>query len=409
MTVAFPAVMTPALQRQNPRAPRALVIAALLSALVGAAPEAQAGGSPRNTLIVDFDDTLVRTQPLYDDAKRELAELAKSAGLDPTETLAAFDAEQRRTIAKLGFSRERFPSAMKAAVAGLGGDAELAKRAYAIGDAVFERRARNYPHAEALLSTLKQAGWNVIVLTKGDTDVQRTRVFSSGLVDHLDAVEIVSSKRASTYRNLIKKYDLDPERVWVAGNSLRSDVLPAIEAGVAADRAVLLTSRASWAHERAEGAELPPDARTATSLADVGTQLGFSRLEQPARTRERTRDPLVRDIRRVLTADLLKPRYRARPLAGADRATGHCYVAVEALYHLEGGPSSQLKPHTIRHEGEPHWFLRDGAGKVRDPTASQFKTPVPYDRGRGCGFLTGDKPSARAREVMRRVEALRRL
>lgn len=56
----------------------------------------------------------------------------------------------------------------------------------------------------------------------------------------------------------------------------------------------------------------------------------------------------------------------------------------------------------VSHEGEPHWFLRNADGHILDATASQFKTPVPYEKARGKGFLTL-KPSKRAQEVMNRV------
>lgn len=104
----------------------------------------------------------------------------------------------------------------------------------------------------------------------------------------------------------------------------------------------------------------------------------------------------------TLTRDLLRPSYRAKVAAGANPLTGHCYVACEAIYHLCGGKDSGLRPQTIQHEGGPHWFLRDADGSVVDPTAAQFSTPVPYENGRGCGFLTRE-PSKRAQVVIDRI------
>jgi hypothetical protein len=88
---------------------------------------------------------------------------------------------------------------------------------------------------------------------------------------------------------------------------------------------------------------------------------------------------------------------------------GNCYVTCEALYHLlndaikrNGGPRRFWKPETVRHEGDVHWYLVAPLlnNMVLDPTASQFKTPVPYHKGRGRGFLT-KKPSKRARALMK--------
>lgn len=87
------------------------------------------------------------------------------------------------------------------------------------------------------------------------------------------------------------------------------------------------------------------------------------------------------------------------------RRRGNCYVCVEALYHLLGGKEAGWVPHTVRHEGDVHWFLArnddhpEGPTMILDPTASQFKTPPPYHLGRGRGFLTL-APSKRARALM---------
>lgn len=97
----------------------------------------------------------------------------------------------------------------------------------------------------------------------------------------------------------------------------------------------------------------------------------------------------------LLTDDLRLPKYRG----SLNPLTGHCYVASEVEYHLNGG-----KPMFVRHEGEPHWFvMRDG--EVIDHTAAQFNTPVPYHRAKGKGFLT-KRPSRRAQSVLDRLIAV---
>ncbi len=106
----------------------------------------------------------------------------------------------------------------------------------------------------------------------------------------------------------------------------------------------------------------------------------------------------VGDIRNVLSEDLLKPQYK-----GSDHCMkGHCYVASEALYHLLGGKEAGWTPHHVQHEGGPHWFLKHAGGRIIDPTSDQFKTPVPYHKGQGGGFLT-DFPSERTRGVLERM------
>lgn len=79
---------------------------------------------------------------------------------------------------------------------------------------------------------------------------------------------------------------------------------------------------------------------------------------------------------------------------------GDCYPAAEVVYHAAGGKKAGLTPAQVEHEGQSHWFVRGEHGKVYDPTADQFKTPVPYEEAVGRGFLT-KKPSRRGRAMAR--------
>lgn len=99
---------------------------------------------------------------------------------------------------------------------------------------------------------------------------------------------------------------------------------------------------------------------------------------------------------------------------------GNCYVTCETIYHLMGGAAAGWVPHTVRHRGDVHWFLRrrswwDEASpplikkgwnyfEIFDPTAQQFPVddPPDYSKSRGRGFLTKG-PSRRARELMDRM------
>lgn len=108
-------------------------------------------------------------------------------------------------------------------------------------------------------------------------------------------------------------------------------------------------------------------------------------------------DALVAQIRAQLTDDLLSRREARKPRRTP--TAGHCYVASEALWHLTG---QTFRVYRIRHEGSSHWFLRTPGGRVVDPTADQFATPVPYDQARHAAFLTR-APSGRTQILVGRV------
>jgi len=88
--------------------------------------------------------------------------------------------------------------------------------------------------------------YRLMLLTKGDLFDQESKLARSGLGEFFSAVEIVSTKNASTYRAIMMRHAIVPDRFVMVGNSLRSDVLPALEAGALA---VHIPYEMTWAHE----------------------------------------------------------------------------------------------------------------------------------------------------------------
>ncbi len=88
--------------------------------------------------------------------------------------------------------------------------------------------------------------YRLMLLTKGDLFDQESKLARSGLGEFFDAVEIVSKKDASTYRTIMTRHAVAPEQLVMVGNSLRSDVLPALDAGALA---VHIPYETTWAHE----------------------------------------------------------------------------------------------------------------------------------------------------------------
>ena len=91
------------------------------------------------------------------------------------------------------------------------------------------------------------ANFRLMLLSKGDLFDQESKLARSGLGEYFGAVEIVSEKNASTYRTIMRRHAVEPERFLMVGNSLRSDVLPALEAGA---MAVHIPYELTWEHER---------------------------------------------------------------------------------------------------------------------------------------------------------------
>ena len=89
----------------------------------------------------------------------------------------------------------------------------------------------------------------LLLVTKGDLLDQERKLAQSGLGDLFDAVEIVSDKRPETYRAVFARHGTGADQGLMVGNSLKSDVLPVIEAG---GWGVHVPHPLTWAFEHAD-------------------------------------------------------------------------------------------------------------------------------------------------------------
>lgn len=144
--------------------------------------------------------------------------------------------------------------------------------------------------------------------------------------------------------------------------------------------------------------------RSAVTGLSAGRGTGAQRIESlPAPRASRVHDAKVARVVAAIRANLgphvLRSDWRQHRPVNAAPSWGCCYVASEAAYHALGGAKSGLRVMHVTHEGAPHWYLTTADGRVVDPTADQFSSPVPYGQGRGKGFLT-IAPSKRASSLL---------
>jgi putative hydrolase of the HAD superfamily len=104
----------------------------------------------------------------------------------------------------------------------------------------------------------------LILITKGDLLDQERKLAQSGLGAYFDAVEIVSDKTPSAYSEIFKRHNIAPESALMAGNSLKSDVLPVLDTGA---WAVYVPSDLTWALEVAQAPINHPKFRQITRLS----------------------------------------------------------------------------------------------------------------------------------------------
>jgi len=144
-------------------------------------------------------------------------------------------------------------------------EVDVASRVRAAAGSVFDQDPAVKPGARRMLRDLRRQGYRLALLTKGDRGVQEKRVASSGIRDLFDVIHIVPDKTPAAIRAVMDELGTEPESTWMVGNSIRSDVMPALAAGL---KAIWIDAHV-WEHERAGGEVVDERVYVADTLEDI--------------------------------------------------------------------------------------------------------------------------------------------
>jgi putative hydrolase of the HAD superfamily len=197
---------------------------------------------------LDADDTLWHNEPLYTSTREQFRTLLARYESDAVLDDRLHEVELRN-LEHFGYGVKGFVLSMiETAIELTGGRLESADVSTIIQ---WGRQMLCSP--VELLDGVKEAVedlaniYPLILLTKGDLLHQETKLARSGLGGLFKGIEIVSEKDAHVYRSVMNRYAVPANRFVMVGNSLRSDILPALQAGA---HAVYVPYDISWAHER---------------------------------------------------------------------------------------------------------------------------------------------------------------
>ena len=217
------------------------------------------------TIGFDADDTLWQNETFFRLTQaRFLQVLADHAA--PDHLAERLEAAERRNLAYYGFGVKGFTLSMiETAVEVTEGRVPGAVIAdlIALGRELLEHPMELLPHVRATVTALA-AGYRLVLITKGDLLHQEKKLAQSGLGDLFDGVEIVSDKTETTYRTAFARHGTGADQAMMVGNSLKSDVIPALEAG---SWGVYVPHEHEWAYEAAEA---PVAHRRFHAITDLG-------------------------------------------------------------------------------------------------------------------------------------------
>ena len=217
------------------------------------------------TICFDADDTLWHNERYFRDVQAHFTGLLKDFA-DPQDLAARLLDAERRNIQHYGYGIKGFTLSMIETALQITENqvpGHVIAELVAMGQEMLQHPIELLPGAEDAIHALAP-DHDLLLITKGDLLHQEKKLAQSGLGEMFDGVEIVSEKSAELYRGIFTGRGIEPGTAMMTGNSLKSDVNPAIEAGA---WGVYVPHGLSWELEAAEPPTAHPRFR---EIVDLG-------------------------------------------------------------------------------------------------------------------------------------------
>jgi putative hydrolase of the HAD superfamily len=212
------------------------------------------------TLMIDADDTLWENNIYFERAIASFISFLNHRRYSAEQVRHKLNEVEHDCIATLGYGLHSFTAALVETFERLSVEPVtpgLHETIHGIARVIAEQPIELLKHVGPTLEALRERH-RLMLVTKGDVAEQTGKVERSGLKPYFEAVEVVAEKNAASYREIVARYGLEPGTTWMVGNSPKSDINPAIEAGL---NAVYIPHAETWILERAELCAATPPQR----------------------------------------------------------------------------------------------------------------------------------------------------
>ena len=206
---------------------------------------------PRQTLLIDADDTLWENNIYFERAIARFISFLNHHELSPEQVRATLNDVERECIVTHGYGLHSFAHALVRTFERLSPKPVTPEsHAQIIGftNAITDHNIDFLPEVPETLQYL-QNRHRLILVTKGAVAEQSGKIERSGVRKYFPDAEIVAEKDASTYARIIQQFALDRDSTWMIGNSPKSDINPALAAGL---HAVFIPHGDTWVLEHEE-------------------------------------------------------------------------------------------------------------------------------------------------------------
>lgn len=205
----------------------------------------------RQHLIFDADDTLWENNIHFERAIEDFLDYLSHSTLSRDQVRSVLDEIEIANFRVHGYGSAAFSSNLRATYERLA-EREISPDdlnvVMTLGERILSQPMELLPGVEETLAKLVERH-DLTLMTKGQLEEQQLKIDRSGLGSYFRHAEIVPEKDAERYRFLAESLGLDPERTWMIGNSPKSDINPALAAGL---NAVYIPHPATWRLEHQE-------------------------------------------------------------------------------------------------------------------------------------------------------------
>jgi putative hydrolase of the HAD superfamily len=201
------------------------------------------------TLLIDADDTLWENNVYFDQAIADFIERLNHKHMSPDEVRTFLYEVERETVVEHGYGSHSFSRSLVKCFERLSEQPvtpELHEFIWGFAHKVSKYPIELIAGVQETLDYLAGRGHPMVVVTKGDFGEQSGKVERSGLKNYFAAVEIVAEKKPAIYQELVARYKFERANTWMIGNSPKSDINPALSAGI---NAVFIPHDLTWALE----------------------------------------------------------------------------------------------------------------------------------------------------------------
>ncbi len=203
------------------------------------------------TLLIDADDTLWENNIYFERAIARFISFLNHHEFSAEQVREVLNEVERECIVKHGYGLHSFAHALadtfeKLSVVPV--TPELHAQVTSFARSIENHDIEFLPQVPETLQYLGERH-RLILVTKGAILEQAGKIERSGIRKYFGATEIVAEKDAVAYKDVVKKFALDPASTWMIGNSPKSDVNPALAAGL---HAVFVPHGDTWILEHEE-------------------------------------------------------------------------------------------------------------------------------------------------------------